>query len=140
MGLFGKSRLQKLATDPIPVPRNTYMRHATGRIPEIAEVVAAACTQAGRDAASVDLPVLSERVQLEAYGQLEMWSRKVSGVPWKELETVLGRPDNSAVVLTNYLLGLANGGGVAMHNKYAELLSDRLPGALAAEIREGAFG
>jgi hypothetical protein len=75
-----------------------------------------------------------------AYGQLETWSEKVSGVPWNELETVLARPDNSAVVLTNYLFGLGNAGGVVVHNKFAELLSDRLPEVLAERIREGAFG
>ena len=140
MGLFGPSKKEKLASGPIsPPPRNAhYVGQAVGSIPDYDDVATDSIRRAGVDPGSVDYPVLSAAIGIIARSQLEEWGKRSPGLG-RDLDIVLGRPDFSAQLLANFLLGQESATAVAIHNRYAEIMCDQIPEEFAATLRQGQY-
>ncbi len=140
MGLFGPSKKQKLASGPISPPaRNArYLRQAVGSIPDYDDVATDSIRRAGVDPGSVDYPVLSAAIGIVARSQLGEWARRSPGLG-ADLDIVMNRPDFSAQLLADFLLGQESATAVAIHNRYAEIMCNQIPEEFASTLRQGQY-
>jgi hypothetical protein len=101
-------------------------------LPDFASVVAMAIEKSGRPDGTVNSSEVAGQVSLYVYGTIrEMFSK--TGLDGDEIAMVMGRPDFSADLLSDYLstCGVA---GPVINDRLAELLINDVPGELGVKI------
>lgn len=144
MGLFGPSQQEKLRihqdrlrNHPI-VPENSWRHHMKHRLPEYDDLIAPALQITGRNAGDLDIAAMRSRAHAGTEAVLKGLTDRLQGLEWSDVQIVLGRPDFSMALLSDYL-STCGAGGVVANDKLAELLADGIPDLFVSEIRKGSF-
>lgn len=113
-------------------------RHREGHLPEIADLVARATAEAGRDPATIDLGLVSARFARVLVGAAQLLFEKITG-SWDDCLVVLNRPDLTMELFSNYLTTIG-AGGIAAYNKLVQIMTgDGVLIAVANDIRAGEY-